>query len=176
MTAANPSLSEEEILIKAFKESEGRIPALNFIPDNSSAELERAFFLPSNDSSYVIQLPLEGVAARDLKRGSDPAVPYFYAVRKVINAGPLLGSRNPSPVWLNYGDLAQFRSSTGLVFGRKYDNSPRVEFRQFNPKIVIYVYYPDKDGDCEVNAIDRGIRRALTPYCAVGYAWVTPTP
>jgi hypothetical protein len=177
MAAANPGLSEEEILIKAFKESEGRIPVLNFTPDNSSAEYERAIFLPSNDSSYVIQLPLEGVAAHDLKRGSDRYIPYFFATRKVINVGPLLGGRNPSPAWLNFRGLKQFRSSTGLVFVDAYDK-PNVEFRQFNPKIVVYVYYPDKDGDCVevVTAAGKGTRRALTPYCAVGYAWAAPTP
>jgi hypothetical protein len=181
MAAANPGLSEEEILIKAFKESEGRIPVLNFTPFNSSEYgYERAIFLPSNEasSSYLIQLPLEGVEARDLKRDSDRYVPYFYATRKVINAGPLLGSRNPSPVWLDFRARTQFRSSTGLVFGDANDNSPTVEFRQFNPKIVVYVYYPDKDGDCVgvMTAAGKVTRRALTPYCAVGYAWAAPTP
>lgn len=176
--AENPGLSETEVLLQAFNESEGRLPPMNYKPVFSGPESmkvtrEYAKFLPSYSefNNYIIADSLG-------YKGPNPEGNYI-AEREVTYTGPLLGNQRVSPVYLQSNGMfglllvEQVPNKKGLLFKSRYSARTSIEFRQFNSKIVIYVIHPDSVGVCHFFKDGKPVH-STTPVCAVGYVWADP--
>jgi hypothetical protein len=173
----NPGLSPVEILEKAFQESEGRIPEMNFKPCDQAQQT--AELLGSRANKAYMNFPFEADAEFLFAFGS------VIITRQCIDAGPLLGSRNfaltadfrafntrpQGATQYNNGGPASI-TPAGLAVSLT-ENLGDLEVRQYNEKILIYKITPNRDKwYCYLKNGGSYVR--LTPkdgVCAIGYMW-----
>jgi hypothetical protein len=151
----NPSLSREQILIKAFHESSGRVPPINF--DQCKNNVEYANIMKN------VRFVGFGLTSGEIHRENDLSI---YVVRACYDDGPLLGNKKSNPILYvgnRVGEISGF--STGLVVYD--DHRSKRELRQYNNKIVIYAVSLKKDGElCSAG------NPPVEGFCYIGYAWV----
>jgi hypothetical protein len=160
----NPTLSPSEILIKAFKESVGRIPRFQY--DECKEQRQSA--------KMVVGGQFFGVLLRGNydQRTSDFNVQIY---RRCFDDGPLVGPRNSEADFiissttkvLNSTDSGLVKeSATGLMLqGFDKGSDHLIEVRQYNNRILIFAM-PSKDGAC------FGLKGDVEGLCYVGYSWV----
>lgn len=178
LKAANPGLSPAEILLKAFNDSEGRVPKL-FRVNNSNVFHFSA--VRSTDD-------LQNVKANNLmiNIGSQKihkVAPFLLC--SDLDLGPLLSDIEPNcrlnSVYPNYA-LTKNKTkitSSGLIVSDKNAGFERkvYEFRKLSEKEVVFVRYSSsKKNDIDICDDVRGeianeTYNAVNGICSVGYIW-----
>lgn len=176
LAKVNPGLMPHEVLIEAFKQSEGRPVELNFRPAQDN--LEYAYLLDTeNQKAYWfsdLNTPASG----------ERFVLSLVTVRSSVTDGPLLGGSHENGYIQdrNYkeffnGNITQ--RITSIVTKSRDMMSHNIEYRQYNSKIIIFVTYPFVNPNTLENVCvtrsEKGLRFdqpvPSSGFCSIGYIW-----
>lgn len=187
----NPTLSPQEILLKAFAESAGRIPKIDW---KNNWELGSRIIRENEDYSVFTSDfgGRKGIVIISLAEGAGK-LNYpssgISLMKHTYNNGKLLPSHDKYFIsfnnFQNYYFLKKLSSETGLVFAYiSYDPKnllSSIEFRSFDDTTVIFVSYPYYNADtktliCDNNAMQLESKNKVevppeTKICSVGYFW-----
>lgn len=168
LAEANPGLSPEQVLLKAFAESEGRIPEVKFdqqCRDGKVPTAQCGTFLPG-ETGFTLQLGVDDgdPSKQQIVRSND------YVYRKSSSVGPLFPQLSVPMLLVSNSDSEMIFSRpllttrTGLYEVLATGN---VEYRQYNSKIVVFVTYPVGEGT------HKGClqHKSVNGICSVGYFW-----
>lgn len=188
LATANPGLSPAQVLLKAFQESAGRIPTIQY-----------AYIGRTNDKAYAKYVgTLFGAKERGIEFNFDnvqESAPtgvskLLFFNKRVPDMGPLLQPQSGTETFyvsdkLNFaavnGDV--LNNGQSLVLGPKEGASQAdpqasasyLELRSFNSKTVIFVIHPvtTETGAHICYPIGRsGYKTSkASDICAVGYFW-----
>ncbi len=179
LAQANPGLKPEQVLFRAFQQSQGRVPAIRIL--GTSGGHDSASFLPEFIvGSFVISV--------EYPTGRSSAF-FGLARQQAPDAGPLLTM--PDGAWTLYAqDGDDFTNGpwpevtlgpTGLIAkthpnyetGHNMAPEVQIEFRQYTADIVIFAVKP-KPGHpqvCAVPAYNKIYQANADGLCAIGYFW-----
>lgn len=172
LKAANPGLSAQEIILKAFNDSEGRVPKLQKL---ASASGMHGFFKLEKDEDYskIVYVNFRNYEVDHLLQ------PIFYC--RSVDYGPLLGDKKTNCSIDNAATVLENlvlrehlavnnTSKSGLVLTNEKE-SRVIEYRQLSENEIVFVTYPNwgsKQDNCLVNG---AVYKPTNGICGVGYLW-----
>jgi hypothetical protein len=198
----NPGLAPHEILLKAFHESEGRIPKIKYVkqemPDCYIGQIVPDNFDPKTSLAKITVINL---GKDDLSPVSDVYRRHWnmtYSVKVVRSNGPLLANTDfyyltsqlqfdpkdcmsETELQKSFYPLIGAVSSVGLVY--EYSKQKRFDMRSFANDMIIYVTYPfygnkkaipdgPKEYYCDYQAEKMSSLQAQHGICSIGYIWL----
>ncbi|HEX7673151.1 MAG TPA: hypothetical protein VF412_03220 [Bdellovibrio sp.] len=195
---SHPGLKPDEILLEAFKESQGRIPTNRIIhrgtPGDSYSE-NSGNIVSEHYGSYTIlynfskdindsraELTPESIyigktsirTQQDVSSATEDSGPLVPATKPLekpwtINLG-INFDRNEYASLTGFGGANIYTSSTGLVTAEP--GAPNLEFRQYSADIVVWVLKADPvRHKCFNLPKSSGSSPNVNGYCAIGYFW-----
>ncbi|MFN3697059.1 MAG: hypothetical protein ACK4VO_06405 [Pseudobdellovibrio sp.] len=170
----NPGLSKYEVLLEAFKRSEGRVPEAF---KNVNFDEKEICLLPKDKSKGI------NIDASEFMSQIEKFC-IIFDIDGVINPGPIFGEKvtevYPNTIVLNPLFYSNFYKNLKLVISDKsaqifllsYDSKYQLmfEMRQLNLNQVIYVQYPTNFNS--PTALCGNYKRpSKSGICEVGYIW-----
>lgn len=176
MKAANPGLSAKEIILKAFNDSEGRVPKLHRF------ENEELFYFSSRHEVDKAK----GIMISNYKQEADSIRPTFLCNN--LDLGPLLSKVDPPCALYSFKGKQKFKenkivkTATGLAVQYKLEQDSSLfnvyEFRKLSETEIVFVRHSmEKSGDkylCYDLFSQSQHPRAyesVDGICSVGYIW-----